>query len=255
MSTPTARIVGTGRAGGAFALALRASGWNVDPVSHYRLNTEASAAPDGVAASLRDVDGVDLLLLCVPDGSVGEVARRVPVSDSTVVAHCSGSLTLDALEPAPRRASIHPLVPLADADSGARLLRGAYFAVAGDQIGEAVVRSLEGHPIAVAESQRALHHAAAVIASNHVVALLAQVERLAGQLGVPPEAYLHLTRLAVDNVAALGAGAALTGPVSRGDWATVQAHLEALPASERDAYVALARRAAQLAGRDFPGFD
>ena len=84
-----------------------------------------------------------------------------------------------------------------------------------------------------------------MIASNHLVALLGQVERVAAAAGVPLEAYLDLVRATLDNVAELGPAAALTGPVARGDWATVDRHLAALDPSEHEAYgamVALARR-------------
>ena len=67
---------------------------------------------------------------------------------------------------------------------------------------------------------------------------------------MPPEAYLDLARATLDNVADLGAAAALTGPVARGDWATVRRHLDAIPAGERPAYRALAASAARLVGRE-----
>ncbi|MGB6059145.1 MAG: DUF2520 domain-containing protein, partial [Microthrixaceae bacterium] len=122
----------------------------------------------------------------------------------------------------------------------------------GDPIGQELVLSLDGHPVVVGEPDRILHHAACVMASNHLVALMSQVEAVAASIGVPLEAYLQLARLALNNVAEVGPSAALTGPVSRGDWDTVERHLGALPRSEREAYVALARRAAALAGREFP---
>jgi predicted short-subunit dehydrogenase-like oxidoreductase (DUF2520 family) len=97
----------------------------------------------------------------------------------------------------------------------------------------------------VADADRAAYHAAAAIASNHLVALLGQVERVAARAGVPLEAYLDLVRVTLDNVAEMGPAAALTGPVARGDWATVERHRAALPADELvayDAMVAAARR-------------
>ncbi|MHB1855508.1 MAG: DUF2520 domain-containing protein, partial [Acidimicrobiales bacterium] len=100
--------------------------------------------------------------------------------------------------------------------------------------------------------RRALYHATATVASNHLVALLGQVERLASELDLPPEAFIALARGSLDNVAALGAIRALTGPVARGDWETVQRHRAALPPRERDLYEALAAEAARLAGRDLP---
>jgi predicted short-subunit dehydrogenase-like oxidoreductase (DUF2520 family) len=180
------------------------------------------------------------------------VAAAIEPGGEAVVAHCAGSLGLEVLAPAPRRASVHPLVALPDARRGAAALQGAWFAVAGDDEVRRVVAALDGHAVAVDDEQRALYHAAAVIASNHLVALMGQVERLAAAVGLPLEAFLDLVRGTIDNVAALGAREALTGPVARGDWATVGRHLAALPAAEREAYLALAAAAAQLVDRD-PG--
>jgi predicted short-subunit dehydrogenase-like oxidoreductase (DUF2520 family) len=90
------------------------------------------------------------------------------------------------------------------------------------------------------------------VASNHLVALLGQVERLAAAAGVPAEAYWDLARPTIDNVVELGAAAALTGPVARGDWETVRRHLAAIAPDERDAYLAMSVAAARLVGRDVP---
>src|SRR5205823_4014841 len=82
--------------------------------------------------------------------------------------------------------------------------------------------------------------------ANHVVALLGQVERVATTSGVPLDAFLDLVRGAVDNAAALGPAAALTGPVARGDHDTVARHLAALDPSERAAYEAMSAEAQRL---------
>jgi predicted short-subunit dehydrogenase-like oxidoreductase (DUF2520 family) len=109
-----------------------------------------------------------------------------------------------------------------------------------------VVTALGGRFVHVDDDHRAAYHAAAAIASNHLVALLGQVERVAAAAGVPLDAFLDLVRGSVDNVAALGPAAALTGPVARGDWDTVARHLAALPPEERAAYEAMAALAARL---------
>ena len=140
-----------------------------------------------------------------------------------------------------------------------RLISGTWFAVAGDDLVRQVVDDLGGRPIEVDDADRAAYHAAAVIASNHLVALLGQAERVAATAGVPLEAYLDLVRATVDNVAELGPAAALTGPAARGDEATLDRHLAALDAidpRERAAYeamVALARRL--VADQDDPDDD
>jgi predicted short-subunit dehydrogenase-like oxidoreductase (DUF2520 family) len=98
----------------------------------------------------------------------------------------------------------------------------------------------------VADADRAAYHAAAAIASNHLVALLGQVERVAASAGVPLEAYLDLVRVTLDNVAELGPAAALTGPVARGDWDTVERHRAALDPAELAAYDAMVAAARRL---------
>ena len=233
------RIVGAGRAGGSFALALGRRGWHVDVLGR-------GADPSAAASQ------VDLVLLCVPDGAIAEVAGSIEPVEGTVVAHCAGSLGLDALDGHPRRAVVHPLVSLPSSEVGAERLDGAWFGISGDPFAAELVAVLGGRAVEVADGDRAAYHAAAVVASNHLVALLGQVERIAAGIDVPLEAFLALSAGSLDNVAALGPAAALTGPVARGDWSTVQRHLDALDPSERETYLAMARAAARLAGRSIP---
>ena len=231
------RIVGPGRAGTALALALTNAGWDVAPML---------GRSDDLAGAARDVD---LLVLATPDDEIRRVAHAVEPAGSTVVAHLSGAQGLAALAPHARRAAIHPLVALPTPELGARRLVGGWFALAGDPLGGEVVRSLGGRSFTVADDDRAAYHAAAVIASNHLVALLGQVERLAAQVGVPMEAYLDLARDTLANVAELGAAAALTGPAARGDESTIRRHLRALPPDERRAYRGMVDAARRLAAR------
>ena len=135
---------------------------------------------------------------------IAEIAAAIEPDPDTVVAHLAGALGLGVLAGHPRPAALHPLVALPDPETGAaRLADGAWFAVAGDPLVEQVVADLGGHLFTVADEDRTRYHAAAVIASNHLVALLGQVERVAPE-GVPLEAFLALVRGTVDNVAALG---------------------------------------------------
>lgn len=229
----SARIIGPGRAGRSLARALETCGLDVDLLDRQ--------------ASLVDAaQGCDLLVVATPDGAVREVAARVRPNAGTVVCHLAGSLGLDVLGRHQRRASLHPLVAMPDAETGSRRLRGAWFAVAGDPLVHELVELLDGRAVEVADEDRVRYHAAAVVASNHTVALLGQAERIAATAGVPFEAFLDLVRATIDNVAELGPAAALTGPVARGDWETVRRHLEALPAAERVAYDVLAEEARRL---------
>lgn len=230
------RIIGPGRAGGSLALALDERDWPVDVFG--RDDDLATAA-----------HGVDLLVIATPDAAIAAVAAAVTPSSSTVVAHLAGSLGLDAVAPHPRRGALHPLVALPDAETGARRLAGAWFAVAGDPVVREVVAALDGRPFVVADADRAAYHAAAAIASNHLVALLGQAERVGASVGVPFEALLALVRTTVDNVAELSPARALTGPAARGDESTIAAHVAALDPAERPAYEAMVAEARRLADR------
>ncbi|HUR49411.1 MAG TPA: pantoate--beta-alanine ligase [Acidimicrobiales bacterium] len=238
----TARIVGSGRAGSALFLALERVGWNLLP---------SLGRSDDVSAAAQDAD---LVLIATPDSVVAEVARTIAPNSDAVIAHLAGALGLDVLGDHPRRAAIHPLVALPDANTGAeRLAAKAWFAVAGDPLVELLVDDLGGRMIRVADEDRITYHAAATIASPHLVALLGQVERVAAGAGVPFEAYVDLVRATVENVAALGPAASLTGAVRRGDWDTVARHIAAIAEPERRAYEAMADSAARLAGVPVPG--
>ncbi|HEX2850930.1 MAG TPA: DUF2520 domain-containing protein [Acidimicrobiales bacterium] len=231
MGSPSLRVIGPGRAGRALAAALSTSGWRL-------------AGFLGRGDDPRDAArGVDLVVLATPDSAVADVAARIEPDAAAVVAHVSGSLPLSALDPHERRGSLHPLRAIPTADTP---LAGAWFAVAGDPLVERAVADLGGRAVTVPEDARAGYHAAAVIASNHLVALLGQVERVAADAGVPLAAFFDLVRGTVDNVERLGPVDALTGPVARGDWLTVQRHLDALAPEERGAYRAMAALAERL---------
>ena len=232
-------VLGRGRLGSALARAVEgADGWTV------RLEPGRGDASR--------VDGADLVLLCVPDGAIAGVAAELPVDEGRVVGHCSGALGLDVLDPHPRRASLHPLVSVPDAERGAIALSGGWAGVAGDAVAGELAAGLGMRTVAVPGDRRAAYHAAAVIASNHLVGLLGQVERVAAGVGVPLEAFVDLARGSLENAASMGPEAALTGPVSRGDWATVRSHLAVLPEDERSGYLCGARLAARVAGRELP---
>jgi predicted short-subunit dehydrogenase-like oxidoreductase (DUF2520 family) len=229
------RVVGRGRAGGSFADALSALGWHVELVRGRGVDHRGDAA------------GVDLVLLAVPDGAVAETAASIEPG-AAVVAHVAGSLGLDVLAPHARRGAAHPLASLPDRTVGAqRLAAGITFSVSGDPLMSSLVAQLGGRSVELPDEARIAYHAAATIASNHTVALLGQVERVAASVGLPLAAYLPLVSQTLDNVAALGPAAALTGPAARGDESTLARHRAALDPAEVPAYDALAELCRRLA--------
>jgi predicted short-subunit dehydrogenase-like oxidoreductase (DUF2520 family) len=221
----------------------------LDAVGGYTV-LDARGRRDPVRAA---ADGADVLVIATPDAEVARVAAAVEPAEGTVVVHLSGSLGLHALAPHPRRASLHPLVPLPNPEVGSvRLRSGVTFAVAGDPTARTLAEALGGQPVAVADDDRANYHAAATIAANHLVALLGQVERVAATAGLPLTAFAGLIHAAADDALALGPHDALTGPAARGDWSTIDRHravLGGMPGAGNelaayDAMVVLARRLA-----------
>lgn len=201
----TVHIVGTGRAGGAI---------------RGRLIERGLRVTDG-----RDPEQTaELVLLCVPDHVIGEVAQRVGIGPW--VAHVSGATRLQALDPHERRFSVHPLQTLTR-ERGPEQLDGAWGAIGGET-DEALVRArwlaetIGLKPFEVADADRALYHAAAVIGGNYLVTLHELAGRLLDQVGAPPEAIVPLMTRTIEN------GFDLTGPIARGDWSTVEAHLAVL---------------------------
>lgn len=231
----TVRIIGPGRAGASLHEALRRAHWQVTPILR-RGDDVRGAASD-----------VDLVVIATPDGEIPGVAAAIDPGPA-VVTHLSGALGLGPLARHARTAVLHPLVALPDPDRGADRLVGAWFGLAaeGDQVVEEIVEALHGRVVRVAEDDWVRYHAAAVIASNHLVALLGQVQRIGGAINVPLDAFVDLAAGALSDVAALGPATALTGPVRRGDLDTVRRHLDALPVEERQAYEVLAEQAARL---------
>ena len=228
------RIIGGGRAGKSLGNALIAAGW--EDLDYRGRGDDLSTA----------AAGTDVLVIATPDDVIAAVAESIRPVPTTLVLHLSGALGLDVLAQHSRRAAAHPLVSLPDEELGAERLRSAWFAIAGDAEVGSLVAALSGRSFPIDESARPLYHAAAVIASNHLVALLGQAERVATLAGVPFEVMLDLARDTVDNVRRLGPAGALTGPAARGDEATIARHLQALPPSERPVYEALVSEARRL---------
>ena len=195
-------LIGAGRLGRALSRALRAAGRSVDgPLGR-------GASPDAAA-----------VLLCVPDAEIAAAAAHV--APGRLVGHCSGATGLDVLA-GHRAFSLHPLMTVTG-DEDASPFPGAGAAVAGsDDEALAFARDLAADlgmaPVEVPDADRAAYHAAASVASNFLVTLEAAAERL---LGHDRELLVPLVRTTVDNWARLGPERALTGPIARGDEATV----------------------------------
>lgn len=268
---PTLSFIGAGRAASALALAARRAGYDV--VAIYGRNAEKGRAlarsvdAHAVSSPFKAASAAGLTVVAVPDGAVAGVAATLAASGAALagrgLVHTAAMLSSDALAAA--RLSgvstgvLHPLQALAGAES-AELLRGSYFRLEGTgrlraQL-DVLVAALGGHVIDVPAEARVAYHAAAVLAGNAPLALLARAQAVLESAGVnATEAHAALAVLlhgAATNAMRAGAREALTGPVARGDVSAIAAHLEALATDTAayDLYAALARETAELAGRD-----
>jgi predicted short-subunit dehydrogenase-like oxidoreductase (DUF2520 family) len=263
-------VIGAGRAGTAVAVLWRTAGHDIVAVAGR------GATRERVARSLPGVPVLDpvnaardaeLVVVGVPDDLiepvVGELAAGGALASSRWVAHLSGATPLSALDAAREagagRLGVHPLQTFPDVDAGIARIPGSTVAVGADDdeglaVAERLAEDLGGRPFHLPEEHRAVYHAAAVFASNYLVAATAVAVQLLEAAGVPDPlaALVPLQRATVGNLARTGPVDALTGPAVRGDAGTIARNLEALEDSAPwavDAYVEMARVTLDLAVR------
>ncbi len=246
---PSAGVIGAGRAGSAFIGALARSGCTVVAASgvsgRERVARILSQSADTSTLRWDEPTEVartcDLLIIATPDPVIAEVIADLAAAGSLhpgqQVVHLSGRLGLDVLQPARQLGAqvmaLHPVMTFAGTDTDADLIRDCPFGVTAHDEDRAaamdLVESLGGHPVWIASEQRTLYHAALAHGSNHLVTLVVDALSLLVGAGVDDPAALAgpLLRTTLANALALGEGA-LTGPVARGDAATVAAHLAAI---------------------------
>ncbi len=263
-------VVGAGRAGTAVAVLLQRAGHRIVAVSGRGPTRDRAARFLPGVPVLDPADaavGAELVVIAVPDDIIASMVETMATaggfSAGQWVAHLSGATPLSALDPArdagAGRLGVHPLQTFPDPAAGIERIPGCVIAIAADDdqgwfVAERLADDLMGVPFRLAEEHRALYHSAAVFASNYLVAATAVAEELLSAAGVPdPSAALPpLQRATVENIAAMGSAAALTGPAARGDAGTIRRNLEALSAEAPwavEAYVEMARLALDLSVR------
>jgi predicted short-subunit dehydrogenase-like oxidoreductase (DUF2520 family) len=193
----------------------------VHVIGRGRVGTAFAARLDERGVTVTDT-APDLVLLCVPDAAIAGVARATPTGPW--IAHVSGATPLAALDPHVNRFGVHPLQTFTKA-RGAEQIDGAWAAVTAET-GEARQRAtwlaeiLALRPFDIADADRGLYHAGAVIASNYLVTLYRAASRLVSAAGAPPAALVPLMERTIEN------GFDLTGPIARGDVETIERHLD-----------------------------
>lgn len=202
MRIESVNVIGRGRVGSAVAARLEERGVDLRP------------------------EGADVVLLCVPDSAISSTVECQTLVRSQWVAHTSGATPLSALGSHERRFGLHPLQTF-NRSGDPTQLDGAHAAVTGEadearEVGRELARLLGLQPFDLDESDRALYHAGAAVASNYLVTLHRAASELLEEAGAPPAGLEPLMRRVIDN------GFELTGPIARGDWETVDRHLDAI---------------------------
>jgi predicted short-subunit dehydrogenase-like oxidoreductase (DUF2520 family) len=269
-------IIGAGRVGRALGRRLRELGWKIGAVI---TRNEASArravrfigAGKPHAGMTRQILASRVILVATPDDEIAAAApdlARIGAEElrGKVVLHTSGALDARVLDPVKACGaavgSIHPLQSF----SGVTVpsLEGRMFAVEGDaqavSVARQITRSIGGSPVKIPNGKKVLYHAAATMAAANVLAVEEAASQLLMSLGMKrnqaTQALLTLTRQVLENMEHLGPRAAWTGPLSRGDYRVLEAHLEALqnfPEEFAQANELLNRLAARLLAQDVGG--
>ena len=262
-SLPGIGFIGAGRAGGALAHGLQSAGYRVCAIAS-RSDASVQRLASAVGADASSAQGVadvaDLVFITTPDDAIGVVASAVAWRFGQRVVHASGALDLTPLAPAlavgAEIGSIHPVQTLLG--PGVDSLVDVTFGIEAtgslrDALGEMVNR-LGGHAIDVPADARALYHAAAIMSCGYVTALLHDATtawvRAGLDLDAGVRALTHMASTTVANVRQAGFDAALTGPITRGDQATVRAHVASIRRAAPgllEGYAANGRRMALLA--------
>ena len=269
-------IIGAGRVGRALGRRLHELGWKIGAVITQNEGTARKAvrsigAGKPLSTISRRVLASRLILISVPDDAIVKVARelaRVGEEElrGKIVLHTSGSLDSSALlvlrECGAHTGSMHPLQSF----SGVAIppLEGKLFAIEGEpaaiRLARQIVRALGGLPVQIAGDTKILYHAAAALAAGHVLAIEEAATRILMLTGMKRaeavRALLQLTRQVLENFERLGPRSAWTGPLVRGDYRVIEAHLGALrtlPQEFAEAYAALNKLASLVLSADAAG--
>jgi predicted short-subunit dehydrogenase-like oxidoreductase (DUF2520 family) len=251
-------IIGAGRLGQALAIALKSRGYPIVAlVAQHRRKAEQAATlvanggsrPLALAATeLAVLPSASLILIATPDDVIEQTSERLSKlfgnEKRAIVLHTSGALSSEVLRPMAavgfETGSMHPLVSISEPAAGAEALRGAFFCLEGTRkaktLAASLVRELGGNSFTIKPEHKALYHAAAVMASPHLVSLFDLATEMLAACGLSQrksqQVLAPLLESTVNNLKTSNAQQALTGTFARGDVATVRRHLEALSGKE-----------------------
>jgi predicted short-subunit dehydrogenase-like oxidoreductase (DUF2520 family) len=271
--SPTISIIGAGRVGQTIAKRLRKLGWRIGavvtrsrPSAHAAVRAIGAGTPH--AALTPEALDADVILLSVPDDALENVAQKLAKfaranvakkSQEKIVLHTSGALDHRVLAPLARHGaatgSMHPMQTFSG--RSAPRVEGVIFSIEGApaarRAAQKIARLLGGTPIIISGNKKPAYHASGTIVAGHALALVESATQTLMKIGFTRQranqALLPLIRQMLDNYESLGPHAAWTGPLSRGDYATIAKHAKALrqfPREFQEAYAALAHLSARV---------
>ncbi|MBA2524914.1 MAG: DUF2520 domain-containing protein [Pyrinomonadaceae bacterium] len=277
-SKPSVSVIGSGRLGTALAIALSSSGYPIQAVVASRLTMARKAAAligrhtmALKASELNLLPASRIVLITTPDDEIANTAQRLAGSQrclprGSIALHTSGALSSDVLEPLTgigfHVGSLHPLVSISDPRTSQKNLSGAFYCIEGEaaatRTARAIVRDLHGRSFTISSDKKPLYHAAAVMASGHVLALYDLATEMLVQCGLERgnahQALQPLLQSTVSNLSRSDPARALTGTFARGDLATVRRHLQVLSRDglleALEVYKLLGARSLRLAARN-----
>jgi predicted short-subunit dehydrogenase-like oxidoreductase (DUF2520 family) len=264
---PFTGIIGAGAVGTALGVALSRAGWPIHAVASRDAGRRErfTGLVEGTRAFVEPqalVEEVELIILAVPDDAIAPMAAGIRMYGGQAMIHTSGALGAEVLQPAmaagTQIGAFHPLVAFADTERAVAALHGATVAIEGDDqlatLLSTMAERIGATAVRLAPGSKAAYHAAAVLAAGGFVALLDAIAELAAVAGLDEAGalaiYGPLIEGTLGNARALGIRAALTGPMTRGDVGTLEAHLAAMAAhapGALDLYAAAACREIVLA--------
>ncbi len=266
-------IIGAGRLGTSLGVALSKKGYRIKFLS-CRTSLSAEESQKIIGEGKASTDNIqtaragDIVILCLPDEEILKVTKElmgasIHWSDKFIF-HCSGLLSSEVLKPLKAKgaltASIHPVQSVAHKRTLPEQFENIYFGLEGEpkalEESQKIIQKLGGRSFIIEAGNKALYHTACSIASNFLVVLLDTASSLLNQAGLQEEqafqVLLPLVKGTLHNVKKFDIHASLTGPVIRGDKASVEKHLEALrkfPLSY-EMYRKLAFQALDIASRE-----
>ena len=263
-------IIGAGRLGGSFAFALVNASYNVKSIFSRNFNSSVNLSRKinncfPSESIQKAVDNADVVFITTPDDAILSVAKSIIWKSKCIVIHCSGSKTLEVLNPARDQGaqigSLHPVQTFSGEIGNKESLKGVTFAIDGEDdvldILRQLVLDLGGFPVKISPELRPLYHLSAFLACGGLVTLVSKASSLWESMGYNDstglKSLLPLIKKTIENIESKGTYESMTGPVNRGDISTISEHISAIRKQSPDTmdiYKSISKYATKLSSQN-----